>query len=229
MSDPSLDFAAPGFDVFQDQTVNIPINAAVLSGSYGMFAIVFAGDQNPNGVSVPAWTSYGIDTFPGAGRDKWAFNKFYDASDQANAGTGNWVCSCDDGFIEVWFTSGYSNVNQSSPYAAGPSINVGTTLTFTFPAFGSGAGMWAGILLIADNSSLATDPPGVTKEVTATSPNFSAQAILYDAAATAGFPAKSGTVTSGFQWGLVDMILAGSGAAPGGCSFNPIGIHYVTP
>src|SRR5580704_3448915 len=97
-----------------------------------LIAVQLAQNQNLADISLTGhtsttpWTSFGVELVEDGSYQKWAFWKIADAGDVADSAAGSlaWTLACTSGFIENWSIAGWSGVNTSTPFAAGPSIEI---------------------------------------------------------------------------------------------------------
>jgi len=200
-------------DVFQGTTFNIPRPAGITVGMFLTIAVGFANTQadNSTSVSIAGWNQYAL---PATDGQKFAFWRIADAGDTSG---GNWICTCSDGFIEQWSGMGWINVDNSTPFAVGPSLNAASLTTFTFGSLTSpGVGsIWMGHVLLAPNSTSKTDPtPPPTNRVESTSGFYFAPNAGYSAQVDSGSFSPTGTEGAAFEWATVAAFLnpAGAGA-----------------
>ena len=209
------DIVFHGDDVFQTTSVNIHIPSGITAGMFMVIGISFANGNSSASIaghtSATAWTAFSaIDS---GSNNKVAFYKIADAGDAADSATGglSWTLTCSDGFLEEWAGAAWSGVDNTTPFATGPSsnhTNATTTFTFTSQASPGSSAVWVGLLVTNPNSGTVTDPSSpVVKQVTGTSPSFTGKTIVYSATGVTGGFAPTGVEPSGFDWGTVGFFL----------------------
>lgn len=216
------DIVWSGNDVFETTSFNVPVPSGLVAGQILILGMTFAQSQtNATSVTVTGsgaevWTSFGTTS---ADFDKYAFWKVATTADVAlSTSSGNWICNCQNGFIEQWSGAGWNGVNTTTPFAVGPTINIGSTLAWSWNSLTSpGTGsVWAGISLLSGNSTSKTDPtPPPTNQVQSTSGSYFGPATIYSAQVNSGAFAPSGSEGSAFEWSTVAFFLNPSGGGGG--------------
>ena len=183
-----------GDDVFQTTSFNIPRPASGISvGAFLQLGISMSNAQTAD-ITVAGWTSFGTPTE----KKGYIFWKIADATDAS--GSGNWVCTCDDGFIEQWAGQGWNGVNTSTPFATGPAFNTvaagSTTINFTSQTSPGTGSVWVGMTALENNSSgITVDPTSpAVRNITSDSGFMDDNLCVgYSATVNSGAYAPSGT------------------------------------
>lgn len=195
-----------GSDAFASTSFNMPIPTGIVAGMVLVTSVVFVNAQtNLTSVSIAGWTQISVS-------GQTEFNKyfFFKVATSGDAAGGNWVCTCQDGFVEAWAGAGWSGVDNTTPFAVGPATNHGVTTSFPFGSLTSpGTGsVWVGLASIDENSGTITDPASpVVRQSFGQFSGFDASALVYSALVNSGAFAPSGSIVSGFEWATVGVFL----------------------
>lgn len=210
-----------GSDAFQTTSFNIPIPSGISTGMFMCVSISMDNTQSgaltiTGHTSSTAWTEF----TPTASDNKtYIFYKIADSGDAADSATGglSWVCNCTDGFVECWAGACWSGVDNTTPFATGPTRtnNNPSTITFASQTSPGSTSVWVGLLASPGNNGTPVDPSSpVVKQQTGTSGFFSGEGIVYSATGVTGAFAPTGSVTGGFQWSTVAFFLNPGGSPP---------------